>query len=218
MLAFPKGTATNPVSALHVRSWACLYGLPTRLGRWLEFRPEPCRTVRGVKRRRRRTNLRKGLTIITANSPDYSKIAHPFFRDLKRPSSPHDWLIAPDNFPAQPDERAPIFLVSVQRLRAALDQSVSQMKHVRETQRDADISFYVAETPLLHFKDDVSFQFISLGPTTSTVAAYSASRVGYWDLGTNRKRLKTWLEILSKQIPTELLTAVNDAEHRGPQA
>jgi uncharacterized protein (DUF1499 family) len=160
----------------------------------------------------------KVLTVTTANSPDYSKIAHPFFLGLKRPSSPHDWLIAPDNFPAHPDERSPTFQVSVQRLRVARDQSVSQMKHVRETQRDADISFYVAETPLLYFKDDVSFQFISLGPTTSTVAAYSASRVGYWDLGTNRKRLKSWLEILSKQIPTELLTATNDPEHRDPQA
>lgn len=159
----------------------------------------------------------EGHTVITANSPDFSKIAHPFFRDLKRSSSPNDWLIAPDSFPAQPDERAPIFLVSVQRLRAIFDQSVSQMKHVRETRRDADISFYVVETPLLHFKDDACFQFISLGPTSSTVAAYSASRVGYWDLGTNRKRLKSWLEILSQKIPTDPLNSANSAEHHKPQ-
>jgi uncharacterized protein (DUF1499 family) len=42
----------------------------------------------------------------------------------------------------------------------------------------------------MRFKDDVWGLFIPIGENASTLALYSASRVGYWDLGTNRRRVK----------------------------
>ena len=121
------------------------------------------------------------------------EMAHPFFRNLKRPSSPNTWLVAPHGFPGNPDERAPVFRVPVDRLRAAFAKVVGDLKGVKEVRRDGDFTCYVAETAMLHFKDDVCVQFLPVGKGSSTLAVYSASRVGYWDFGTNRRRLRDWI-------------------------
>lgn len=51
----------------------------------------------------------------------------------------------------------------------------------------------VVSTRIFRFRDDVHVQFLQLGPRQSTLALYSASRTGYWDLGTNRRRVEDWL-------------------------
>lgn len=46
---------------------------------------------------------------------------------------------------------------------------------------------YTFQTPMLKFKDDVEFHF---RPTEGVIAVRSASRVGYSDWDTNRKRIE----------------------------
>jgi hypothetical protein len=37
----------------------------------------------------------------------------------------------------------------------------------------------------------------------STIAIYSRSTVGYWDLGVNKRRVRDWLEVLGNRIVAE---------------
>jgi uncharacterized protein (DUF1499 family) len=54
----------------------------------------------------------------------------------------------------------------------------------------------MAKTPILGFIDDLIFQ---LRPELGEIAIRSESRIGYWDLGTNRRRLETLRRVLSAQ-------------------
>jgi uncharacterized protein (DUF1499 family) len=61
----------------------------------------------------------------------------------------------------------------------------------------------IATTRLLRFKDDIWALFIPVIPYSSTLAVYSASRVGYWDTGTNRRRLAAWIGHLQNAFDRE---------------
>lgn len=116
-----------------------------------------------------------------------------YFRDLQRSDSPNDWLIAPAGFPGEPDAEAPVYDVSAGRL-GELFEAVAKAEGAEAvTARGEDLLCVVAVTSLLGFEDDVCAQFIALEEGRSTLALYSASREGYWDLGANRVRLEDWL-------------------------
>lgn len=59
--------------------------------------------------------------------------------------------------------------------------------HAQLITRETLYLHYVFKTSLLGFKDDVEFY---ANPGTQQVDVRSASRVGYWDLGTNRRRVE----------------------------
>ncbi|MEM9420934.1 MAG: DUF1499 domain-containing protein [Pseudomonadota bacterium] len=114
------------------------------------------------------------------------------FATLRRSRRPNDYLVAPDGFcqQAKPDALSPTFETSPKALYAALVKLLGAQTGVTELVRNDEECFvrYVAVTQLLRFKDDVAFQVLPLGDI-ATVAAYSASRVGHSDLGTNKKRV-----------------------------
>lgn len=124
------------------------------------------------------------------SSQRYAAVPLPFFSNLNRPSSPNNYLIAPDWFQGEPDERAPILAASARQLGDALEKIIGELRTAREVKRNGALICFVDETRLLHFKDDVHFQVIEMGPLLSTLAAYSASRVGYWDFGANKERMR----------------------------
>ncbi len=55
---------------------------------------------------------------------------------------------------------------------------------------------FVATTALMRFKDDIYVQCVERVEQASSLLIYSASRVGHSDLGTNKKRVKDWLDKL----------------------
>ena len=55
---------------------------------------------------------------------------------------------------------------------------------------------FVAVSKLMRFKDDVDVEVFPVEPDGARVAIYSRSRVGYSDLGANRKRVKSLLDDL----------------------
>jgi uncharacterized protein (DUF1499 family) len=116
-----------------------------------------------------------------------------FFDTLKRPGSPNNWLVAPADFAIAPDAVAPVFNVPMCDLIDTFKVVALRSKDVAVVEESAHAVHVIATTPLLRFKDDVWVRFIPMGENASTVALYSASRVGYWDLGTNRRRLKDWI-------------------------
>jgi len=117
-----------------------------------------------------------------------------YFRTLKRPDSPNTWLVAPADFVTKPDAVAPLFDVPVSRLREAFMSVVTRAEGATVVAESADGMHIVVTTRLLKFKDDVRVLFIPVGERQSTMALYSASRVGYWDFGTNRRRIDEWVE------------------------
>lgn len=57
---------------------------------------------------------------------------------------------------------------------------------------------------IFRFADDIYADFIPENGKTS-IAVYSASRVGYGDLGVNQKRVEAWLDELQKAVPPSKL-------------
>lgn len=125
---------------------------------------------------------------------------HIFFESLVRPSSSNHWLIAPEGFPGNPDETAPGYPVPVARLQSAFEDVIDALKSVQQVKRDGELSHYVDKTALFHFKDDIRIQFLFQGPGNSSLEMYSASRIGFLDLGANRRRLRRWLGLLSDRL------------------
>lgn len=116
-----------------------------------------------------------------------------FFRHLKRPDSPNNWLVAPADFAVKPDAVAPVFDAPVAVLREAVRAVALQAQQTELVLESADGMHIAVTTPLMRFVDDVWILFIAAGPQRAAIAIYSASRVGYWDLGTNRRRVRQWL-------------------------
>ena len=116
-----------------------------------------------------------------------------FFKTLQRPGSPNHWLVAPADFAVKPDAIAPVYAVPAVALQAALKTAVHQVKGAVINVETADGLHVVVTSAIFGFKDDVRIHVIPLSSQQSTLALYSASRVGYWDLGTNRRRAEEWL-------------------------
>lgn len=119
-----------------------------------------------------------------------------FFNGLKRPRSPNNWLMAPADFHIKPDAVAPVFQVPKHALIDAFKSVVVRSKGLAIIEESANAIHTVATTPVMRFKDDVWALFIPVTENKSTLALYSASRVGYWDMGTNRRRLNDWIDRL----------------------
>jgi uncharacterized protein (DUF1499 family) len=117
-----------------------------------------------------------------------------FFESLKRPDSPNNWLVAPADFVIKPDVVAPVFEAPVSVLSATFKSIVLRSKGAAVVEESANGLHVVATTQLMKFKDDIRVLFIPVAPNKSTIALYSASRVGSWDMGTNRRRLETWID------------------------
>jgi uncharacterized protein (DUF1499 family) len=67
---------------------------------------------------------------------------------------------------------------------------VSEFEHRR--------AVYIQRSPVFHFPDVVTVEFVALGPEHSSVAVYSRSRYGGYDFAKNRKRIERWLFLLQE--------------------
>ncbi len=133
------------------------------------------------------------LCVMPAMSAESPATNNGWFSTLKRPDSPNHWLVAPADFVHKPDTVAPEFVLPAQRLREQFIAMLRDTPRVEVVAQSADFLHAVSTTALFRYQDDVRVQFIALSPERSTLAIYSASRVGYSDLGTNRRRIEDWL-------------------------
>jgi endonuclease YncB( thermonuclease family) len=191
------------------QGWALDYRYYSK-GRYAEEEVQARRAKRGIwsgtfvkpwdwrrKSRKSSANERgEGIMPASDKVPSIVEIANPFFRGLVRPKSPNNWLIAPKGFPGNPDEVAPVFSLPAEELEKLVWNEISQTTNISGLRRESSLICYVVETDILHFKDDVCIQALPLADHSSTIAAYSASRVGYWDLGVNAKRLRRLVDKL----------------------
>ncbi|PKP80048.1 MAG: hypothetical protein CVT79_16945 [Alphaproteobacteria bacterium HGW-Alphaproteobacteria-18] len=117
------------------------------------------------------------------------------FQTLKRPPKPNTALIAPEGFtPLEaPDAAPPVLPFPPAETFARLISLIESRRDWKLVAADGATGRlrFIAVTKLLRFKDDIDVTILPVdgAPGHSTFAAYSRSRVGYSDLGTNRKRL-----------------------------
>jgi uncharacterized protein (DUF1499 family) len=126
------------------------------------------------------------------------------FETLRPPASPNWWLVAPQDLtPASPHAVPPVFPVPAEALRDAWLRMLAAQPRARVLGRSADGLQVEAcqRTPVLRFTDLVSARFLPLGPEASTLAVYSRSQLGYWDVGVNARRVRLWLRALRKELP-----------------
>lgn len=115
------------------------------------------------------------------------------FKSLKRPPKPNTCLVAPENFclAAEPDFAPPVVPLTGRGLYSRLSEVIASERSWGKLETDPEqlrIKF-VATTGLMRFKDDVDIEVIPLEDGKATFAIYSRSRLGYSDLGANRKRV-----------------------------
>jgi len=123
------------------------------------------------------------------------------FKSLKRPAKPNTCLVAPDDYclAAQTDFVPPVLEMTGRGLHSKLSELIASNRRFGRIETDADqlrIKF-VATTGLMRFKDDVDVEIIPLDNGKTTFAIYSRSRVGYSDLGANRKRVEKLISQLT---------------------
>lgn len=116
------------------------------------------------------------------------------FKSLKRPPKPNTCLVAPENhcLAAEPDFAPPVMAMSGRGLFSRISEIVASERRWSKIEVDPDalrIKF-VATTGLMRFRDDIDIEVIPVEEGKTTFAIYSRSRVGYSDLGANRKRVK----------------------------
>ncbi|NQY40977.1 MAG: DUF1499 domain-containing protein [Henriciella sp.] len=120
------------------------------------------------------------------------------FKSLKRPPKPNTCLVAPDNhcLAAEPDFAPPELAMTGRGLFSKFSEIVASERSFGRIETDAEALRIklVATTGLMRFKDDLDIEIIPLDEGRATFAIYSRSRVGYSDMGANRKRVGKLIE------------------------
>ncbi len=122
------------------------------------------------------------------------------FNTLSRSTNPNNWLIAPPSFTAaKADETAPVFDRPAEAMASAWLRVIETQPRTKLLAVSADGLQIESEqrSALFGFVDRISVRFVPLQAGTSTLIAYSRSQVGYWDMGVNRERLRTWIAALA---------------------
>jgi uncharacterized protein (DUF1499 family) len=123
------------------------------------------------------------------------------FASLQLAETPNQYLVCPPDFcAAAPNAFSPVFDMPADQLRARWKQVVADQPRVRQfaTYEDGMQIDYVQRSARFRFPDVVTVRFIPLPSSQSTLAVYSRSVYGRDDLGVNRKRIETWLELLRR--------------------
>lgn len=122
------------------------------------------------------------------------------FETLVRRPHPNQYLVAPAGLCTTPiDAESPDFPVPVAILEAAWRAVAAAEPRLEEVRADPAMmqTDYVARSAVFGFPDLVTIRFVARGPDRASLAIYSRSVVGRWDLGANRRRVRRWLARLS---------------------
>lgn len=125
---------------------------------------------------------------------------------VSRTGRPNDYLVCPPGVcAALPDRASRTYRVPAERLAEAWTAVVAAAPRTRPVAADPAAGLYAFEqrSALFGFRDTILVRFIPLAADRSTLAVYSRSEVGYWDLGVNRRRVEAWLAALDAAVPVE---------------
>lgn len=112
------------------------------------------------------------------------------------PGSPNHCLALPPGVGlAKPQVVSPVFAVPPTALALAWQRVVERAPRTEIVEVSADgLSVEaIQRMPLIGFVDRISARAVALAGGGASLAVYSRSAVGYWDLGVNRRRVEAWL-------------------------
>ena len=123
------------------------------------------------------------------------------FATLRKDGKPHSFLVTPQGLGVEKaDLAAPVFdmpssqLAALWRAKVAVGDNISERKWDAQTQT----TYLVERTPLMRYPDLITAQFIDAGEGRSTLALFSTSVYGIRDQGVNERRVRDWLQRLTK--------------------
>eukprot|EP00244_Chara_vulgaris_P005936 TRINITY_DN22769_c0_g1_i5.p1 TRINITY_DN22769_c0_g1~~TRINITY_DN22769_c0_g1_i5.p1 ORF type:complete len:192 (+),score=22.59 TRINITY_DN22769_c0_g1_i5:171-746(+) len=117
--------------------------------------------------------------------------------------TPNQYLVAPAGYAkSDPHDQPPRFDKPAGHVAATWKRVVStQPRTTLVAEEDGGLKqHHTQKSFLFRFVDDIHSEFIPLDDNQSTLAIYSASRVGYGDMGANAKRIKSWLAGLKSAL------------------
>lgn len=122
------------------------------------------------------------------------------FESLTLKSSPNQYLVAPDGLcqNATPHQIARTYEREPAALKTALlDIIQAEPRTTLLGSDDATLQYEAVQRSLLfRFPDYISIRILPVSAGHSTLAIYSRSKLGYGDLGVNKKRVTRWLKKL----------------------
>ena len=163
----------------------------------LEQNPSPGRNPIGSKR-----IILALLALLPACSLDVKTSETIDLRNIERSPSPNDFLACPPRFcRAEADFESLIFQISKTELinQARKLIAAEPRTELVGSNPTLDQLVFIQRSRLFGFPDTIWVQGISIN-LGSTLIIYSRSNYGYWDLGTNRERVGSWINKLDKAV------------------
>lgn len=131
-----------------------------------------------------------------------SRSQTPNFQSMILPNTPNYYLVCPQKYcNVTPSAYSPVFHVSADDLFNAFNQIIatkSRVQFVNDIPEQGE--FLLVEKSIFGFPADITVQFIALSEDTSTLAIFSKSRYGFYDFGSNKRRLNNLFMELSQQL------------------
>jgi uncharacterized protein (DUF1499 family) len=122
--------------------------------------------------------------------------------EVQPPDRPSHFLMCPPGrCAATPAAASPVLDRPVDEVERAWLAVVAAAPRTEQLAHDPDRHLYlfVQRTRLIGFPDLIAVRFLDAGGG-ATLAVYSRSVYGYWDLGVNRRRIEDWLARLDQAL------------------
>lgn len=102
------------------------------------------------------------------------------------------------------DIESPVFAASVEALRDAVVSiaAAEPRTHLLHLDREAMQAEFEQSSKIFRFPDTITVAFERVDDARSTLAVYSRARLGYYDFGVNRRRVRRWLDALADKLGT----------------
>jgi len=128
-------------------------------------------------------------------------------KTFERSSKPNNYLLSDQTGGRSADGPAPIFDVEEKTLKVTLQEALvgEPRLEVVTAGLDTDQWAFVQRSQVFRFADDIVIEFDPAdGVENGTkLSIFSASRVGYSDMGVNKARITRWLDKLSSELGRE---------------
>ena len=117
--------------------------------------------------------------------------------ELRPPLARPGFLACPPGYCAAADLASPVFDMPWDQLREYWKEMIAENPAILVVSEfENRRAVYIQHSPILHFPDIITVEFVALAPERSSVAVYSRSRYGRYDFVKNRKRVERWLLLL----------------------
>lgn len=105
------------------------------------------------------------------------------------------------------DLAVPIYRVPVKRLRESFVAVAADQENTNllALDREATQAEFMQQSRVFGFVDHITVGFITISEIESSLAIFSRSKIGLWDMGVNRRRIQTWLTLLEERLEEERL-------------